>query len=299
MVRFAKKEDFDFVKKSWEVCFDDTPEFVEWNFDKNYSCENTVISESDSSSASVMQLMPYELNMGGFSLSARYVSGVATLPEFRGRGLVRNLFEFGLPSMYDMGCDISILIPAVSGMYEKFGYCKIQERTFYVTDKLPKGRCITNYDEKIIPVLDGIYRADVQKKSCFVSRCKWDWERILTDLLTLSRGAIVIAEENGVSTGYVLAYPKGDGFEIVEVCGKIGTEGEAKEQPPIMARIINVNKIKTEFATTLGDVGIKDDYITQNNVPGEKTVDIAEFTEMFFEKIKEEFKQDMYINLLL
>lgn len=295
MARFAREEDFDFVKKSWEVCFDDAPQFVEWNFDKNYSCINTIVSECDGEGASVMQLMPYQITLGGKELSVRYVSGVATLPKFRGRGLVRELFEFGIPQMYDMGCDISILIPAVSGMYEKFGYRTVCRREFYIADKLPAGRVITQYSEEIIPILDKIYQGEMKDKAAFINRCKWDWERILTDLLTLSGGAVVINND----VGYALCYPKDGGYEIAEICGEICVDAKVTEQPPIMARIINANRIKSEFAPLFDGVATKDDYIASNNIEGEDVMDIADFTEIVFDKVKEEFNKDMYINLLL
>ncbi len=295
MARFADREEFDFVKKSWEVCFDDTPQFVKWNFEKNYSHKNTVISDFDGSPASVMQLMPYKMMLDKAELSVRYVSGVATMPQFRGRGLVRELFEFGIPKMYDMSCDISILIPAVDGMYEKFGYRKVCEREFYIADKLPKGKVISEYSEDIIPILDGIYQKYMQGKSAYIKRCKWDWERILTDLLTLSGGAVVLGDKGG----YALAYPKDGGFEIVEACGNIRIDGKTEAQPPIMARIINAERTKTKFPLLCNKAGIKDNYIIQNNIQGEDILDIADFTERVFEEIKEGFNEDMYINLLL
>ncbi len=295
MARFAREDDFDFVKKSWEVCFDDTPEFVKWNFEKNYSHINTIVSDCDGSPASVMQIMPYKIMLDKAELSARYVSGVATMPQFRGRGLVRELFEFGVPQMYGMGCDISILIPAVSGMYEKFGYSTVCKREFYIADKLPKGKTISEYSEDIIPVLDEIYQKYMQGKSACVKRCKWDWERILTDLLTLSGGAVVLDDKGG----YALCYPKDGGYEIAEVCGQINVEARMAEQPPIMARVINADKIKSEFAHLFGGIGTKDNYIGKNNISGKDTVDIGDFTKMVFDKIKEESQNDMYINLLL
>ncbi len=295
MARFAREEDFDFVKKLWEVCFDDTPQFVEWNFDKNYSCINTIISDCDGEGASVMQLMPYKMMFGGKEFSVRYVSGVATLPKFRGRGLVRGLFEFGIPQMYDMGCDISILIPAVSGMYEKLGYRTVCRREFYTAYALPNGKVIKEYSKEIIPVLDKIYQNDMEGKSAHIKRCKWDWERILTDLLTLSGGAVVINDD----IGYALCYPKDSGYEVAEICGEICIDAKVTEQPPIMARVINVSRIKANFAPLFDGVATKDGYIASDNIEGEDVMDIAEFTEIVFDKIKEEFNKDMYINLLL
>ncbi len=295
MVRFARDEDFDFVKTSWEVCFDDTREFVNWNFSKNYSPRNTVISEYANEPASVMQLMPYKLNINSHTFSACYVSGVATLPQFRKMGLVRELFNFALPAMYNMNFDISLLFPAVDGMYEKFGYQKVQSRSFYRTDKLPAGKVITQYSEDLIPLLDRIYKEAMSKKSCYILRCSWDWERILTDCLTLSKGSVVISESLGIADGYAVVYPKDNSYEVVEFCGNIYIDAEEIPQPPVLARVINADKINSVFKNQ----NTSDRFIPQNNSHADNTTDIAELTKAIFDNAKTSIGSDAYINLLL
>lgn len=232
MARLATEKDFDFVKHSWSVCFDDPPEFVDWNFEYNYSAENTVIAEYGGECASVLQLMPYSMTVGEAELSARYVSGVATLPEFRGKGLVRDLFGFAIPEMQRMGADVSLLIPAVEGMYEKFGYRKVYDRCFIRTGELKDGIA----DRSAVPLerLNSIYLADVKNKGVYINRSRADWDRILTDLIGLSGGRVIMYDN-----GYALAYPKDGGFEVCEACGNVPINGERVEQMPIMARVIN------------------------------------------------------------
>ena len=298
MVRFATDNDFDFVKKSWQTCFDDPQEFVDWNFENNYSPKNTVIAEAEGEPASAMQLMPYQMVIGDKALPVRYVSGVATMPEYRGRGLVRSMFDFALSKMHDMGCFISILVPAVDGMYEKFGYRNICDRVSYFTEELPDTERIEEYSPDIIDIVDAIYRKEMESKSVYIG--KDEWEKILTDLLGLSRGRVLLFER-----GYALAYPKDNGFQIAELCGKVNLDFDVKSEPPVMARITNLNGIIEWFPNIfegIGSVRIEDKIIADNNIEinfgkDNKYPDIAEVTEYFFKTLQKD--GGAHINLLL
>lgn len=298
MIRFADNNDFDFVKKSWAVCFDDPPEFVDWNFASNYSPNNTVIAENKGTPASVMQLMPYVMNISGMQLQTRYISGVATMPQHRGQELVRAMFDFALPQMYEMGALVSILIPAVSGMYEKFGYRKIYERTFYSVTDTDGFEIQRTPSAKLIEVLDKIYRKEMCRKSVFIARSQNDWERILTDLLVLSKGSVLLSRTDNLYTGYALVYPKGDVLEATEICGDIDIDISPVTAPPVMARIINAKAVLEKLGSdNLCDFCITDAFIPQNNInpDSQKRLDISDLTEMIFK----DYPNGTYINLLL
>lgn len=300
MVRFATEKDFDFVKNSWSVCFEDTPEFVDWNFEFNYSRENTIVAECDGSLASAMQIIPYNLCFGEEILSTRYVSGVLTMPEFRMRGLTRALFDFGLP---EMNCDISLLIPAVKGMYEKFGYRTVTERKAYNAEVLNYKK-ITEYSEDLIQRLDKIYLKEMSENCIYIKRNKKNWENILTDLLILSKGAVYLSDN-----GYALSYPKENRLDIWEICGDFPLPEKTEPLPPVMARVIDAKKIVCTFPHIFRE-NIKyrliDSFIEKNNFcfciedktpvfceSGEFVLDIADITEMLFKNRK------AYINMLL
>lgn len=290
MVRFAKETDLDFVKNSWAECFDDPPAFVEWNFKHNYSPQNTLIAEAENTPASVMQLMPYTLSINGHSLAARYVSGVATMPTHRKKGLVRELFNHALPHMHDMGCDISILCPAVDGMYEKFGYVTVHKRSFYATDALC-GSEISDFESVPFDRLDKIYSSAMEQKGFYIKRSKTDWEKIITDLIKLSGGKVLLFEN-----GYALAYPKDNRFEVCEACGSCTLSGKPVQQLPVMARVINAEKIRRIFPN-FTQFGLTDRFIPQNNFLPKgngKAIDISEFTKKLFADLS-----DGYINMLL
>lgn len=264
MVRLAKDSDFDFAKNSWTVCFDDTPEFVDWNFDFNYCPENTVIAEYNGVPASVLQLIPYKINIGGSILNTCYISGVATMPEYRGKGLVRELFDFAVPHMKSLGYDISILIPAVNGMYEKFGYRNACERVLYTANEVDNFKTYTLADNQLIGFISTVYKKAMSEKSFYIERTQLNFRKILTDLLSLSKGKVLISDN-----GYAFAYPKGEEYEIWEICGDIKVTATPFAAPPVMARIINPKSVGEKLGITLpaNDVGALTDKLFTDIIP--------------------------------
>lgn len=263
------------MKRAWQVCFDDPQAFIDWNFEKNFSYRDTLIAESDGVSASNLQLMPHRIRLGRFAYDINYVSGVATLPEFRYRGLVRELFDFAFPVMQKRHQPISLLVPFNYEFYEKFGYKQCYEKVFRHAEHLPEGAYLTAKDLSpvLIARLNGIYVADMECRSGYALRTQLDWQKILEDLLLLSEGRIWLGEQ-----GYALITPREEGgWEIHEVCGNCELAYEEDTKPFAMARIIDPVRVLTDLAQDFdGCVRLKltDANIAENNL----TVQIAKGT---------------------
>lgn len=270
MTRYAQERDFDFVKEAWRTCFDDPDEFVEWNFSQNYHAENTILAEWEDTPASNMQLIPYRLRLGTRDYDVNYVSGVATLPQFRKRGLVRALFSFAFPEMQKRNQPLSLLVPFNYAFYEKFGYTQCYHRALRTADQLPKGEHLDAKDlnASLIPLLNRLYLQDMQNKNGYVLRTQKDWQLILEDLLLLSKGGILLSKKDGVPNGYVLYTKKEDGYTLHELCGDCKVPHTCKAEPFAMARIIDARQILADLAETFtGSIKLKiiDLQIPKNN----------------------------------
>lgn len=265
MVRFAEKEDLSFLKNAWKVCFDDPQAFIDWNFAHNFSYADTLIAECEGVPASNLQLMPHRISLRGREYAVNYVSGVATLPEFRHRGLVRELFTFAFEEMQERRQPISLLVPFDYGFYEKFGYRQCYEKVFRYADVLPEGASITTLSSELIDTLDRIYCKEMECHTGFALRTKKDWQKILEDLLLLSKGQILLFEE-----GYALITPCNEGgFEAHEVLGNCPIAFREEPKPFAMARIIDAMEVlKTLAPKFLMPVRLKirDEQIPKNNL---------------------------------
>lgn len=272
MARFANNGDLNFLKTAWDVCFDDPQEFIGWNFENNYSPSDTIIAEADGKPASNMQLMPHRIRLRGREYNINYVSGVATLPEFRHRGLVRELFAFAFKEMQRRSQPFSLLVPFNYEFYEKFGYRQCYTKIFRHTDSLcgENLRTETGLNPTLITELDRIYKTETADKNGYAVRSSADWQKILEDLLLISKGRVIIHSGKNGQDGYALVTddPKG-GFELHEVCGNCGLTFNAEEKPFAMARIIDPVRLLGDMAEDFDgelDIKITDDLIKENNV---------------------------------
>lgn len=271
MVRFATEKDLNFLKHAWDVCFHDPVEFIDWNFKENFSCADTLIAESDGIPASNMQLMPHQISLRGRKYPINYVSGVATLPEYRNRGLVRELFGFAFPEMVKREQPISLLVPFNYPFYEKFGYKQCYNKVFRYIDTPPEESGSLEITPELIGSLDRIYRTAMKDKTGYALRTETDWKKILTDLLLISKGRVWFHQREGVPDGYALMSPgtDGKGWEIHEMLGDGTLLCREEEKPFAMARIVDAKRMLRDLAEDFsGQVRLKirDEQIPANNL---------------------------------
>ncbi|MBQ4145176.1 MAG: GNAT family N-acetyltransferase [Clostridia bacterium] len=268
MVRLAEENDFYFLKHTWKVCFDDPDSFIDWNFERNFSFSNTIVADFKNTPASNMQLMPHKIKLRNLEYDVNYVSGVATLPECRNKGLVRELFSYAFPLMKKRCQPISLLVPFNYQFYEKFGYKQCYEKVFRYAEILPDNDYITedNFSGNIINTLDLIYRNEMKSKTGYAIRTREDWQRILEDLLIISKGKIYLSPDK---TGYALITSRNEGgYEIHEMLGGCDIPHTQEKKPFAMARIIDAKRVLSDLAKDFkGELCIKivDDNIMENN----------------------------------
>ena len=319
MVRFANRDDFDWLKNVWKIAFNDPDEFINWNFEKNFSFENTLLAEKDGVPASNMQLMEHNIILRGTEYPINYVSGVATLPEFRKMGLVREMFQFSFEEMKKRNQHISLLIPFNYEFYEQFGYKQCYNKTCRYIKELPKEGVIGEEGDisGLIPVLDKLYKKEMRNKNGYALRKSGDWHKILEDTLKISKGKVIL---NNDKSGYaILALGDSGGWEIEEICGGLSMDFETEVKPQAMARIINplpilknmAENFKGEFTIKIHDENIKENNIsllikdkTVTKVQGacDTEIDIKELAQFIFGFCEDKTgfftKEDNYLRLI-
>lgn len=272
MVRFAEEKDLAFLKHAWDVCFHDPKAFIDWNFAENFSYTDTLIAESEGVPASNMQLMPHRISLRGREYPINYVSGVATLPEFRNRGLVRELFRFGFPQMEKRGEPISLLVPFNYSFYEKFGYRQCYNKVFRYAEHPPQGSVSPEITPELMENLDCIYRNAMQGKTGYALRTETDWKKILTDLLLISKGKVWFHQTGGVTDGYALMSLDAERkkWEIHEMLGVCDVDFQEEKKPFAMARIVDAKRVVENLAKDFsGHVRLR---ITDEMIPGNNLI---------------------------
>src|SRR5699024_11674372 len=75
----------------------------------------------DEQLAGKVHIIPLSINVGGHSFNMGGISAVATWPEYRRRGIAKDLLQHSLRKMKENGQVISLLHPFLVGFYRTYG----------------------------------------------------------------------------------------------------------------------------------------------------------------------------------
>ncbi len=121
-VVYADRErDGEQIRKIWETCFGDEEDYIYFYLDHRMTEDNMLVVYEDGKAVSMASFLPAQYMHQGIYQNVRYVYAVATLPEYRGRGLARKILEFA-QSMYE---EPLLLAPAEESLisyYEGIGF---------------------------------------------------------------------------------------------------------------------------------------------------------------------------------
>ncbi len=108
----------------WRTCFGDPEAFLDLYFTRKYTAQSNVCILHDDRVVSALQAFTYPMNFFGTVVRVGYLSGVATLPEHRGKGLATRIIAEAHRRLHKAGALFSLVIPADDGLfpfYERHG----------------------------------------------------------------------------------------------------------------------------------------------------------------------------------
>lgn len=109
------------LKSLWQLAFGDSMDFIDLFFRTAYAPEKCAFLEENGTITAAL----YWLDTECYGNRYAYIYGVATHPDFRGRGLCRTLMAQTHALLRSQGCAGAVLMPAKPGlrqMYAKMGY---------------------------------------------------------------------------------------------------------------------------------------------------------------------------------
>ena len=121
ILKNPKNKDYFELKKLWKTCFDEKQEALDLFFEKAMEFTDVYCAILDEKIVSALYLIKSTLN----GKNAHYIFAVATLPDYRKRGIMGELMEYALEDSKRCGDAYSLLFPAnekLYDFYEKFGY---------------------------------------------------------------------------------------------------------------------------------------------------------------------------------
>ena len=117
-IRDWRSDDLPRLKALWMQCFGDSEEYIDSFYDNFLRAGACLVAETDSRPVSAMyilgnmEMFPYRQN----HLSTGYAYALATLPEYRDRGIGTAVFKATFDRILDT-CDAACVLPAEKSLY--------------------------------------------------------------------------------------------------------------------------------------------------------------------------------------
>lgn len=288
------------VKSLWRLCFDDTEAFIEMYFRLRYNKDVNIAIQSGEEVIAALQMLPYPMTFCGGQVPVSYVSGACTHPDFRSRGVMRELLSQAFATMYRNDVLFSALIPAEPWLFDYYarsGYAPVFYRreqpvpVYTLTSKSAADISVeqtTDFQEETYR-----YLADrLAQRSCCLQHTATDFKVILEDLAMIG-DSLFVARRNKRVAGIAVAYRYGthtvvnelladdesvkkellhqvrmaDESETLTLFLPVDAEGEGKLLG--MARIINARRVLQLYAAAHPEetwsIELTDDQLSVNN----------------------------------
>lgn len=171
--------------------------------------------------ASQIVIYPMEVNIQGEICKMGGITGVATYPEYTGRGLIHSLIGKSLEYMRSQQQVISYLCPYSIPLYRKHGWEIVSDKmTFAIKDtQLPKRHPVDGQIERVdieCEDLHRVYKYFALQEHGALIRGKLEWEEYWRwdsdDVM-----AAVYYSADGKPLGYVIYYIENEVFSIKEM----------------------------------------------------------------------------------
>ena len=121
IIDFPKAEQYPMLKGLWKEAFSDTDEFLSSFWNSAFSADRCRCVTVDGKAVSALYW--FDCSCRGRKIA--YLYAIATLKEYRGRGICRALMEDTRRHMSSLGYSGAVLVPGgreLFGFYEKLGY---------------------------------------------------------------------------------------------------------------------------------------------------------------------------------
>lgn len=130
-IQIASRNYLPQVKKMWADIFGDTDDYIELFFSKVYAPNRALVATVGDTVVSMIFFPGRDMLLQRQHIRVGYVCGAATMPEYRGEGIMTAMIEAAHKYMRLSGDAGAVLIPAsdsLYGYYKKRGYHEFFKR---------------------------------------------------------------------------------------------------------------------------------------------------------------------------
>ncbi len=216
-IRLLTNEDRAQAKALWQTCFDDPPAFVDWFFKNRYLPQWSAGVFDGQSLISAIHGTPMELSAGEGSFPALMISGVATVPQERGKGHMHEAMRYLQAHVREQGIHALFNHPQRPGAYAHLGFRPSTLAKYWRgAGNYPSGGIAPFSEDKAFP----IYSALTDRYAGFARRDRASFRMKMADYASdAARGFLL--EEAGRAAGYCIYFEKEEVYaeEVLSLTG--------------------------------------------------------------------------------
>ncbi|MFW3588626.1 GNAT family N-acetyltransferase [Vagococcus fluvialis] len=210
--KVTDKKDIEKVHELGSYAFnmDHTEEQKQAYIEKNTFIDNYV-DEVDGEVLSQIVSYPFEVTIKGQVMKMSGIGDVASYPETRGSGGIRNIFSTIFNDLHENGIELSYLAPFSQPFYRKFGYETVFDSeeiripkaviTQIKPEKKGKVKRVKWEDEDTKAILKEIYRDTLEKVHGSVIREDYWWHYTM---IKKQKRVAICYDDNNMPQGYLI-----------------------------------------------------------------------------------------------
>lgn len=210
--KVTDKKDIEKVHELGSYAFnmEHTEEQKQAYIEKNTFIDNYV-DEVDGEVLSQIVSYPFEVTIKGQVMKMSGIGDVASYPETRGSGGIRNIFSTIFNDLHENGTELSYLAPFSQPFYRKFGYETVFDSeeiripkaviTQIKPEKKGKVKRVKWEDEETKAILKEIYRDTLEKVHGSVIREDYWWHYTM---IKKQKRVAICYDDNNMPQGYLI-----------------------------------------------------------------------------------------------
>lgn len=206
-IRIAKANETKQVEKLWDYCFYEEPQYLKWVFGSRYQAEYTVVAVEAGEVAGALQLVPYTLRIQNKMEPCYYIAGVSVFPQSRGKGIAAKMMAFAEQIAVERGVSLLLLVPALDGYYERFGYVHCTSKEEYdfpvsLAAAYPFDGNVTSAND-VAPLLS-VYEAYASYWDVSIARTQADMEQMVQCFSADCHGGTYVFWQEDKAVAYLM-----------------------------------------------------------------------------------------------
>lgn len=197
------------AREIWELRFHDSLSFIDWFFAERFSPDTSFCAEEEGKIISILHGSPMQLQIRGITFPAMMISGVATLPGYEGRGLMKQVLLALFCECRRRNIPLAFHKPSHFSIYRAVGEFPCYDALFHTRQVEPASPVV--WDAPATPqILLRIYEQATRHYSGCVLRSLGDMERRIHDL-TCDGTRFLLHKTGGIPDGYLFSSMEDDG----------------------------------------------------------------------------------------